>query len=170
MKINNLQFRKIKESDLEILRRWRMLPEVTRYLFSDPVLTTEGQKQWYNSMKEKGNSLYWIFSFGEVDIGYGILKDIDEKNRRAAPMVYIGEMDYRGKGLGKVMLATLENYAFEHLHLYKLCAQILSENYPSLMSYLKGGWKIEGVLKDHIFKDKLYDIYLLALFNGDLTK
>lgn len=168
--MNNLQFRELKKTDLENLRRWRMLPEVTKYLFSDPVLTIESQEQWYEKIKKKGDSLYWIVNFEGVDIGYVVLKDIDERNKRAKPMIYIGVVEYQGKGLGKLMIAFLESYAFERLHLHKLCAYVLSENYPSLISYLKRRWKIEGILKDHIFKCKFHTIYVLALFKEGWVK
>lgn len=40
-----LELKKIGYEDLENVMTWRMLPEVTKYMFSDPVLTVENQKK-----------------------------------------------------------------------------------------------------------------------------
>lgn len=166
--MSELEFRELEKTDLELLRRWRMLPKITKYLFSDPVITAEGQRQWYKEMKERGSSLFWIFNFEDVDIGYAALSNIDEETRRGDLNIYIGEADYRGRGLSKKMLQKLEEHAFEILHFHKLCARVFSENYPALMAYLKNGWKIEGVLRDHVFKhDRFYDVYMVALLKEE---
>jgi len=44
--------RQIKEEDLEMIMNWRMMPEITRYMNSDPVLTLEGQKKWFKKIRE----------------------------------------------------------------------------------------------------------------------
>ena len=167
--MSNLKFRKLEETDLETMRRWRMLPEVTKYLFTDPVLTVEDQKQWYEEMKEKGDSIYWIVNFENIDIGYATLFNINKRMGESG--VYIGEIDYRRKGLSKIILRKIVEYAFETLNLHKLYGCVLSENYPALISYLKNGWKVEGVLRDHIFKhDRFYDVYMVTLFRAEWMK
>ena len=40
----SVTLRKIRESDLETIMNWRMDPEITRYMNTDPRLTLEGQK------------------------------------------------------------------------------------------------------------------------------
>ncbi len=39
-----LVLRKISENDLEMIMKWRMMPEVTKYMYTDPQLTIDGQK------------------------------------------------------------------------------------------------------------------------------
>lgn len=168
--MTNLKFRSLQESDLETLRRWRMLPHVTKYLFTDPVISPNDQKQWFKRLQHKRTSLYWILSFHDLDIGYTALTDIDLKNKTAHPRVYICEIGYRGRGYAKHTLARLQKLAFTNFPLRKLYAQILSENYPALFTYLKNGWRIEGVLRDHIFKHKFHDLYQLALLKHDWLK
>ena len=148
-----------------------MHPEVTRYLFTDPVITMDKQRQWYEEMKEKGDSFYWIVNFEDVDIGYASIVDIDRKNQRGDSRMYIGELEYRGRGLGKRIMKRLEKYAFDILYLHKLYCSVLSENYIALMTYLKNGWRIKGVLKDHIFKyDRFYDVYMIEILKKDWIK
>jgi len=158
-----LKFRSLDEDDLEQMRRWRMSPEVTKYLFTDPVITEENQKQWYKEMRERGD-LYWIVNSKGVDIGYASLNKIDAQNLCADPGVYIGESEYRGIGLGGEILKKVEEYAFETLNLHKLYGYILSENHKAIRMYRKNGWLCEGVLFSHIIKhDEFYDVEIMAL-------
>lgn len=167
----NIKLRKLKETDLENLRRWRMSPEITKHLFTDPVITVGDQEQWYREMEEGGNAVYWIISFDDTDIGYAALANIDMQNKRGEPGIYIGETEYRGQGLGRIIMRKITQYAFEYLQLNKLYGLILSENYSTLINYLKTGWKIEGVLKDHVFKhNRFYDVYMTALLKADWMK
>jgi UDP-4-amino-4,6-dideoxy-N-acetyl-beta-L-altrosamine N-acetyltransferase len=159
-----ITLRNIKESDLENLRRWRTSPEVTKYLFTDQAITEEEQQVWYREIKD---SMYWIINFKDVEIGYASLNEIDTKNRTADPGVYIGELEYRGIGLGSGILRKIENYAFETLGMHKLHGKVLSENYPALKIYSKNGWQVEGFLKNHILKhDKFFNVYIMSLFRG----
>ena len=43
----SVTLRKVTEGDLEQIMRWRMDPEITRYMNTDPKLTLEGQKKWF---------------------------------------------------------------------------------------------------------------------------
>ena len=40
----SVALRKINEEDLEQIMRWRMDPEITRYMNTDPKLTLEGRR------------------------------------------------------------------------------------------------------------------------------
>ena len=56
----SVTLRKIRESDLETIMGWRMDPEITRYMNTDPRLTLEGQKKWYASVRENPDVRYWM--------------------------------------------------------------------------------------------------------------
>jgi hypothetical protein len=36
---------KLREEDLNMVAKWRMLPEITKYMYTDPVITPESQKK-----------------------------------------------------------------------------------------------------------------------------
>ncbi|MFV0440864.1 MAG: hypothetical protein ACK5LV_06175 [Lachnospirales bacterium] len=64
-----LELKKIGYEDLENVMTWRMLPEVTKYMFSDPVLTVENQKKWLDNILHRTDVLYWIIYFDNTPIG-----------------------------------------------------------------------------------------------------
>ena len=77
-----VKLRKVQESDLEKIRKWRMDPNVTKYMYSDPVLTPEMQKQWFEKIDKDESCKYWVISFDGRDIGLLNITDIDNKNKR----------------------------------------------------------------------------------------
>lgn len=166
-----IKFKKMTEKDQEKLRRWRMLPEVTKYLLSDPVITPEQQKEWYESVKDGKKYKCWIVNVDGNDIGFVNLADIDENSRRADPGMFICEKEYRGKGLAKPIMLNLMRHAFEELNFNKIYGPVIADNGAAVAAYLKSGFKIEGYFKEHVFKNgKFHDLVMVAIFNEDWQK
>jgi hypothetical protein len=152
--------------DQEKLRRWRMLPEVTKYLLTDPIITLEQQIKWYNGVKDGKKYKCWIIQSDGIDIGFVNLAEFDEVNKHADPGVFICESEFRGKGLAKFILMNLMEHAFEYLKLKKLYGPILSENAAAVASYLKSGFQIEGFFRNHLYKnDRFWDLVYVAIFD-----
>jgi UDP-4-amino-4,6-dideoxy-N-acetyl-beta-L-altrosamine N-acetyltransferase len=165
-KMFSLKFRRISADDLETLRIWRMLPDVTRFLFVDTIITSEAQKKWYENVKDGGEYKCWIISCNQLDIGFVNLADIDVNNRRADPGMFICEAEYRGKGLAKHIMLNLQRHAFEDLELHKLYGPILAVNSAAVAAYLKTGFQIEGYFKDHIYKNgRFWDLVMIGMLD-----
>ena len=161
----DINLREINPTDLEHMRNWRNSKEVNKYLINDTFITQEQQMKWYNKLNERKNAKYWILNCENKDIGYTTLEQIDKVHSNAQPAIFIGDMDYRGKGLGKMILNKLEDYAFNKLKLHKLYECIIPQNIASVRTYLGNDWIIEGNLKDQVCKDgKFYDLMLVAKF------
>ena len=48
----SIHLREIREEDLELIMQWRMDPDITRYMNTDPKLTPEGQRKWFRARRE----------------------------------------------------------------------------------------------------------------------
>lgn len=44
--------RKMCINDMEMVRQWRMMPEVTKYMYTDPIITLEQQIKWYDKVSK----------------------------------------------------------------------------------------------------------------------
>ena len=55
----DISLREIQENDLEQIMEWRMRPDITRFMNTDPVLTLEKQREWltYRDHKSGGHRL-----------------------------------------------------------------------------------------------------------------
>lgn len=86
-----------------------MLPEVTKYMYSDPIITKEQQIKWFDIKKEK-NSRYWIIEYEGVGIGILSVTSIDTKNRRCEVGHYIANEKFRGRGIGSALEFNIYDY------------------------------------------------------------
>lgn len=155
---------KITNNDLELIAKWRMLPEVTAYMYTDPVLTLDGQMKWFDYINNRKDCKYWIIEFNEKKIGVINLCNIDYYNKRCSWAYYIGDMCFRAKGIGKTLECNIYDYVFNTLNLNKLCCEVFSSNEKVIKLHEIFGSDIEGKLKEHIFKNgAFHDIVIMGI-------
>lgn len=163
--------RKILREDLNMIRVWRMKPEVTKYMYTDPILTEKGQAEWYDAIQKDSECRYWIANYNGVDIGVINLSRIDKTNRRCEWGHYIGEESFRGKGIGYTIECNIYDYVFENLMLEKLCAEVFEFNKNAINLHRKCGSEIEGIRKSHIYKaNKSYNVVEMAMLREKWKK
>jgi UDP-4-amino-4,6-dideoxy-N-acetyl-beta-L-altrosamine N-acetyltransferase len=159
-----LRLRKIQENDLIQIMNMRMLPEVTRYMYTDPKLNIESQKKWFKNIEESNEDLYWIIEFENVDIGVLSINNIDNINKRCSWAYYIGDSSFRGRGIATNLECNIYDYVFEILKLNKLCCEVFEFNKKVIDIHKKFGSEIEGVLKEHILKEnKFYNVVIMGI-------
>lgn len=156
--------RQIKEADLTMIMKWRMLPEITKQMFTEPKLTMADQKEWYKKIRQDNTSKYWIIQVDQIDIGVIYLADIDIKNKRCCWAYYIADSSFRGRGLGRALECNTYQYVFENLKLNKLWCEVFSANEKVIAIHQRFGSENEGVLKQHIYKNKqFFDVVRMAI-------
>ena len=166
-----IEFIRLKEEHLDRLMNWRMSSRVTEFLLTDPKLTSVKQRQWYEEIRNDVTIEIWIVRVDGQDVGYFDLKDINFANKSADPGMYICEDKYLGKGLGRYIMFNIHDYAFGILKLNKLYGPVMSGNYPALVSYMKCGWKIDGIMRDHVRKHGRYqDLIMISILSRDWYK
>lgn len=169
----SIKLREINEEDLEVIMNWRMSPEVTKYMYTDPVLTMGSQKKWFQKINEnKDKEKYWIIQLENgIDVGLISVNNIDFINKTANWAYYLGDMEARGKGLAKTLECNLYDFVFEKLNLNKLWYEVLEFNDVVVKIHQKFGGKIEGKFINHICKDgKYHNVIRMATFKEDWLK
>lgn len=164
------RLRLLRDSDLETVMRWRMSPEVTRYMYTDPVLTLEGQRRWFQQVRHSGRDLVWVIELlaGDRPVGLLSLSDIDRVQRRCAWAYYLGETDVRGAGLARSLEMNICALVFEGLELNKLWCEVLAFNDRVVALHEKFGSRVEGVLRQHICKNGEYhDVVRMGLLRQE---
>ncbi|MGN0694840.1 MAG: UDP-4-amino-4,6-dideoxy-N-acetyl-beta-L-altrosamine N-acetyltransferase [Lentihominibacter sp.] len=161
----NIKLRKINENDLEKVMEWRMKPSVTKYMNTDPKLTLEDQKKWFAKISHDETCKYWIIDVDGVGIGVLGIIDIDYANKRVSWVWYIGEEEYRGKGIAKRIQLNLYDYVFETMGMHRLYSHILTFNTHEINNvHLACGYEIEGVMKDHVLKNgQFIDVTVMGI-------
>jgi len=165
----NLRLTPLAEKHLETVRHWRASEEVSRFMFTDPVLTPDGQRAWFRS-QVLGNptALWWILEAEAGPIGLVNVTGIDRLNGRCEWGYYIGDPSLRGKGIGTRIARTLFDYVFDELRLHRVTTEVLSDNDAGLRLPEKMGCLREGTLRGHILKRGLHrDVVVFGLLSED---
>jgi len=164
--------RAMESSDLELCQSLFNDPDIRRMVVGwDFPVSMEAQRQWFNSLIEKKNEVRFVIESKEgKPIGLTGLWDIDWHNRHAAGATKLILSDEtKGKGYGRDAIMALSAYAFYEVGLNRLWGMIIDYNASSLKSYVeRSGWKLEGTLRNHIFRDgTFHDVYYVACLKED---
>ena len=157
----------LDENDLEKVLKWRNSENVRTNMFTAHIISWEEHLSWYKKITTEQSNKCMLFEYEEIPIGLVQLTNIDEHNSRCYWGFYIGDKDApKGSGLAMGYLAL--EYIFEELKVRKLCSEVLAFNKVSIEYQKKLGFSVEGYLKEHILRNKVFeDIVLLALFQKE---
>ena len=160
--------RKLRKDDLKTVMHWRMLPYVTRYMNTDPILTIKDQICWYDKMLSSNDLYYWIVHVDNAPCGVINLNDVDNINKRCSWGYYVAEKKFRSLRLAISLEMSLYNYAFEILNLNKVVGKSFCINKTVIKLHELCGCKTEGVLRQHIYKNgQYYDVCIQSMILDD---
>ena len=164
----NLRFRLIREEDLEIILKWRTMPEVTAYMYTDIEPDLEKQRLWYQRISADKNRRDWVITVDGEDVGLVSIVRIDRTNKRCEWAYYLASPNVRGKGIGRSVEMNILDYVFNKLKLHKLCCEVYVSNEMVIKIHEKYGSKVEGTRREHIFKnDKYHNIVEMGILKQE---
>lgn len=104
-------------------------------------------------------------------IGESVINEIDWNLRCANFRIGIYHAAERGQGIGSWATEVTRDFAFEQLKLHRLELDVYSFNPYAQKTYLKAGFKQEGILRDAVMDENQYaDNILMALLEDDWRK
>ncbi|MDR0964717.1 MAG: UDP-4-amino-4,6-dideoxy-N-acetyl-beta-L-altrosamine N-acetyltransferase [Clostridium sp.] len=152
----NVEFIKIRESHLQQLMDWRMRPDITQYMYTDPHLTLEGQKKWLEKITQDLTRKDFVISVNQTPAGYLNITDIDKVNKRCNWGWFIGDESVKSLQLAVRLEWNLCDYVFYTLGMNKLCNETFVENRFVVHLHKLCGCTQEGILRQHICKNGVY--------------
>ena len=160
MNINGkvVTLRAIERDDLELMRQMLNDPEIENLVvgWAFPVSKYQ-QEQWYEkNINDKNNLRFIIETEADGALGIATLTNIDWKNRRATHGIKLARRENRTKGIGTDSVMAIMRYAFDELQLNRLDGSWFEDNIASKKLYQKCGWKVEGRIRDCIYKNGSY--------------
>lgn len=163
-----ITLRPVVPDDSQKLFRWRNLPEIAKNMHTDHEITQEEHDAWFAAAIVNKSRKYWIITRNGVDIGLVNIYDISPENKRCYWAIYVGETNERGVGTGAFVEVLLLDHVFLDLGFHKLCCEVLTQNERGVRQHQKYGFVVEGVYREHIFKDGRYcDVSFLAMLRQD---
>ena len=153
-----IKLRKIEPTDLPFLYQWENDASAWADGSNHNPLSQQDLRDYIESTTGdiyKDGQLRLIVEDEGRTLGCVDLFDFDVRSRKAAIGMYISPL-VRGKGLGKQVLAMLEEYAFGFLGLHTMYAIIRETNAACRGLYDSAGYRNAGVLQDWVRIDNEY--------------
>jgi RimJ/RimL family protein N-acetyltransferase len=146
---------------------WMADPEVAN-LLNAPVrtMTKDEITTYIKSFDQRSNLLWSIFDKRTGShIGFFTV-NADYDRSQGIVNLLIGEGEHRNRGVLSTIRAHFARYFFETLGLKTMMATALAHNQVIINTLIKGGWKVDKVLKHHVTAhadgSKL-DLWLMSL-------
>ena len=87
--------RGIQESDSHQIIEWRMRPDITKFMNTNPKLTMEGQRKCLYTTNKNDNVVYWLILVDDELAGVFNVSGQKNENRTIELGYYIGEKRLR---------------------------------------------------------------------------
>lgn len=167
MKNSSVNLRPVEKEDLDALFKWRNDETIFTQLGGGffPVSKTEMSKWMDNFSKVDKTNIRFIIETEDRAVGFISLSNIDYKNKNGDLGLYIGEVEYHGKGIASKALSELEEFSKNHLGLKKIKLLMNNNNIAAARLYQNKGYEIIGVYKEERFiKGEWIDVNIMEKF------
>lgn len=167
-----VRLREYKREDIKLAQEYVNDPEVKRLLHPGiPYLYTfEDEQKWFDSLSATNDEYSFAIETLEDNkyIGGCGINKINWKNSVAEVGIFIGDKDKWGKGYGTDAMRILIKFIFEQMNINKIKLNVFSFNQRAIKSYEKCGFKIEGVLRQEVFRDgQYYDDIIMGILREE---
>lgn len=162
-----IALREVKPDDRDIIRTWRNLPEVSRYMYTDHYITPEEHSSWFEGIFRDKTRRYRIIVADSEDVGLVNLYDINSVHRRCYWAFYLASSSVRGKGVGSSVEYAILRMVFDEMGFNKLCCEVIASNEPVIRMHESFGFVREGYFHEHVIKGSgPVDVVALAMLRG----
>lgn len=168
-----IRLRGIEHADLSCFQQWLNDPEVTEGLATFMPLSSADEEQWFERLgrlDQAEKPLAIELSEGESWrlIGNSSFFNIEWMNRSAEVGIVLGDKSVWNKGYGSEAMHLLLKHGFETLNLHRIYLRVYSTNPRARRSYEKVGFRLEGTLRDAIYRRGRYaDVHIMSVLRSE---
>ncbi len=181
---DRIRLRLPEPDDHPLLAAWCNDPTLTPYFYSDEPVSLESHLKWYAKIAADETQRFFVIEAlvkppiepetcpCRVAIGCVGLLNIELLHCRAEyGRLKIGDTRYRSGGFGREAENATMHYGFEVLGLNRIWCEVLADNEKVIEMHRRTGFKLEGILRDHIWKRGAFqDIALMGLLKEDFYR
>ena len=150
----NIFLKDIEEENItENYVSWLNDPEVNKFLETRFISWNEQKiRSYIQSIKANAHAVLLAIFFEKQHIGNLKLELTNPTHRIVTISLFIGDKNFWGRGIATAVINRAVHYVFiEGRWAEKIVAGMYQENIASLKTFLKAGFNVEGVFKDHYF-------------------
>jgi UDP-4-amino-4,6-dideoxy-N-acetyl-beta-L-altrosamine N-acetyltransferase len=148
--------REIRENDLENIMRWRMDADITRYMNTNPKLTLEGQKKWFEAISADSDVFYRMIEVDGVPSGVINLTKLNAEDGNIGWAYYVGEKKQRSMKLALALEMNMYDYVFDTLGKNAVYSDVFTLNQGVIALHKLCGCEVVEEKKAHVCKEGIY--------------
>jgi UDP-4-amino-4,6-dideoxy-N-acetyl-beta-L-altrosamine N-acetyltransferase len=150
-----------------LVRGWRNKDCIRKWMYSDRAIPKTEHILFITGLRGDKKNFYWLakHATGEY-LGVVYLNRLDKRNRNAYLGIYVNPCSsFTGKG--KTLIDCLKLLGFKKAGLHTMKLEVLKKNALAAGFYKKHGFRIEGVLREFVFKGGRWeDVIIMGLKNN----
>lgn len=165
---DRILFREMTAEDTDMVLTWRNSDLVRATFIYQPIITKEEHLSYIENKIKTGNVIQFVMVEKASDKPFGCvyLKDLNKEHSTAEFGIFIGDVNYIGKGFGTEAAITIKKFAFNEMKLHKVKLRVIDTNTRAIKSYQKAGFHVEGTLEDEvIINGKYITLFLMGAIN-----
>jgi RimJ/RimL family protein N-acetyltransferase len=163
-----IRFRSIREEDLPLIQELRNDPSTWMQLGDPRPLKPGLQKKWLEALDSSSDRFYYIAENAHgIPVGMVRMDEYDPINRsiRVGADVLPAQ---RRKHYGLAIYSAIKEYGFAHLGLHRIWLLVLSTNTAARQLYAAAGFRMEGTLRQAVFRNgKWVDYISMSILERD---
>jgi RimJ/RimL family protein N-acetyltransferase len=155
---NKIYLRALEPADVPLLVTWFNDGDITRYLARYRPMTVGQELAFLKQLDENDKDCALGMVLRETDqlIGTAGLMNLDVRHRHTAFGISIGDKTMWNKGYGTETTRLLLRHAFHTLNLNRVWLRVYEFNAGAIRCYEKGGFRVEGRLRQDFFGEGRY--------------
>jgi ribosomal-protein-alanine N-acetyltransferase len=165
-----LYLRPLERGDAPQLATWINNREVRRFLKVNRPMNLQSEEEFIDHVRSASREVVFglVTKDDERFIGCSGLHDFDQVNRHCSFGVFIGDSTNWGKGYGTEATRLMTKHAFEGLNFNRVWLHVYDFNERGIKAYEKVGYKKEGVLRKHTYREGRYhDVLTMGILRSD---
>jgi RimJ/RimL family protein N-acetyltransferase len=128
--------------------RWMLDSEVASNVGLRQQPSMQKTQAWVEKAMADSSVCAFAIMCGNAHVGNVVLDLIDTHVATARLSVYVGEANFRGKGVGRTAVYLALDHAFSKKHLHKVWLTTHAANVRAISTYTRLGFVLEGVLRE----------------------
>lgn len=137
-----IALKRLTADKIELVRRWRNDPKISKYMEFREIITPEMQHEWFKKIDNDTN-YYFLITVNEEEIGLINIRDIDFKKGTGEGGIFIYADKYLNSDISFRSVLCINDFAFDYLSLDYLTAHILSDNVRAIKYNKAIGYELQ---------------------------
>ena len=165
-----IYLRPLEREDAAVFVPWVNDQEITRNLILYRPMNRDIEEEFIaRASKEQGGMVFGIaLKKDDRLIGNTALHAVHGKDRHAGFGILIGDKTEWDRGYGTEVTALMVEYGFKTLNLNRIWLHVYEFNERGRRAYEKVGFRVEGTLRKHYFREgKYWDVIVMGLLRDE---